>query len=173
MIICSHCSTQNLEGLFFCEECGSPLTGLDIRKTTTNLATQNLSSSPSASNANIPLSGTIVLTAETTVIIHFKDSDNRVTLQTQAETVIGRTDEKRQSYPDLDLTSYGALEHGVSRLHAAIRRSEDKLILVDLDSANGTYLNGKQLPPNQPHILRDGDELRFGKLVSHVYFKQQ
>jgi hypothetical protein len=25
--------------------------------------------------------------------------------------------------------------------------------------------------PDQPRIIRDGDEIRLGKLVAHVYFK--
>ena len=47
----------------------------------------------------------------------------------------------------------------------AIRRGEDTLTLVDLGSVNGTHLNGQRLVPNQPRVLRDGDEIRLGRLV--------
>jgi pSer/pThr/pTyr-binding forkhead associated (FHA) protein len=73
--------------------------------------------------------------------------------------------------PDFDLTPFGALENGVSRMHATIERSEDTLTIMDMGSANGTHLNGQKLVPNQPRILRDGDEIRLGKLVAHIYFK--
>jgi pSer/pThr/pTyr-binding forkhead associated (FHA) protein len=163
-----------MEGVFFCEECGTPLTNRDIHTNNLPLGTQRLANTTTAtsSGVNVRLSGTTTLNTNTMVIIHFQEDNERVVLQQQIEVVIGRTDEKQQTYPDLDLTPHGALEKGVSRLHAAIRRDEDRLMLVDLNSANGTYLNGKQMIPNQPHILRDGDEIRFGKLVSHIYFKQ-
>ena len=35
---------------------------------------------------------------------------------------------------------------------------------------NGTFLNGQRLVPNQPRILRDGDEIRLGHLVLYVRF---
>jgi len=42
---------------------------------------------------------------------------------------------------------------------------------LGVGSSNGTFLNGQRLVPNQPRVLRDGDEVRFGKLVAHIYFK--
>jgi hypothetical protein len=36
--------------------------------------------------------------------------------------------------------------------------------LIDLFSANGTYLNGKRLPPEQPYPLGEYNELRLGTL---------
>jgi pSer/pThr/pTyr-binding forkhead associated (FHA) protein len=85
--------------------------------------------------------------------------------------ILGRADSSSTQVPDLDLTPYGALEKGVSRMHAAIHRSEDTLTLVDMGSVNGTHLNGQRLIPEQPRVLRDGDEIRLGKLVAHIYFK--
>lgn len=42
-------------------------------------------------------------------------------------------------------------------------------MLVDLDSANGTMLNGHQLIPNQKYSLRDGDEVVFSKIQPVKY----
>ncbi|MCS7071755.1 MAG: FHA domain-containing protein, partial [Anaerolinea sp.] len=64
-------------------------------------------------------------------------------------------------------------EKGVSRLHAAICRQDETLTIVDMGSSNGTHLNGQRLIPDQPRVLRDGDEIRLGKLVAHIYFKRQ
>jgi pSer/pThr/pTyr-binding forkhead associated (FHA) protein len=41
---------------------------------------------------------------------------------------------------------------------------------MDLESTNGTYLNGVWMYPNQPRLLRDEDELMLGSLVLHVKF---
>jgi len=40
----------------------------------------------------------------------------------------------------------------------------------DLGSANGSFLNGQRLYPNEKRIVRDSDELRLGRLVMRVRF---
>jgi DNA-binding response OmpR family regulator len=51
-------------------------------------------------------------------------------------------------------------EPRVSRHHAELRRAGDGFLLADLDSTNGTYLNGYLIP--QPLPLRDGDVVEVG-----------
>jgi hypothetical protein len=46
----------------------------------------------------------------------------------------------------------------VSRRHACIRQEGDLHILEDLDSKNGTFLNGQEL--RGTHVLQDGDEIQ-------------
>lgn len=46
----------------------------------------------------------------------------------------------------------------VSRHHAKIIRNDEGYFLVDLNSKNGTFLNGDQLV-GESHILQDGDQL--------------
>jgi DNA-binding response OmpR family regulator len=49
----------------------------------------------------------------------------------------------------------------VSRLHAKIQRDEDaRYVLYDIDSANGTFVNGQRI--REPYLLEDEDELGFG-----------
>ncbi|MFC1960719.1 FHA domain-containing protein [Chloroflexota bacterium] len=115
--------------------------------------------------------GTARFNREASIIIHIRDAAEPIVLQPRQETVFGRLDPSSDIKPDLDLTSYGALEKGISRIHSAVRRGEDTLTLVDLGSVNGTFLNGQRLTPNQPRVLRDGDEIRLGQLVIHIYFK--
>jgi hypothetical protein len=50
----------------------------------------------------------------------------------------------------------------VSRYHAEIRETRDRLEIVDLGSTNGTFVNGVRLTPNQAHPLRAGDEIKIG-----------
>jgi hypothetical protein len=52
----------------------------------------------------------------------------------------------------------------ISRYHFSIVRDEDIVTLTDLDSANGTYIDGIQLVSNQPHVLAGVEEIQIGQL---------
>ena len=52
----------------------------------------------------------------------------------------------------------------ISRMHARIELENDQLVLSDLNSTNGVYLNGLRLRPNERRIIEAGDEIRFGSL---------
>lgn len=54
-------------------------------------------------------------------------------------------------------------DNAVSRKHANIANSEQGPVLTDLGSKNGTYVNGTQLEPNKPYLLKPGDKVQFGK----------
>lgn len=49
----------------------------------------------------------------------------------------------------------------VSRFHAIISYKDGKYFLIDNESANGTFLNGRQLPPKEPFLLSHGDVIKF------------
>ena len=70
----------------------------------------------------------------------------------------------------VDLSAFGAEGMGVSRLHIRIRRKGILLYVADLDSTNGTHLNGRKLIPDGDRVLRDGDELYLGRLCIRVRF---
>lgn len=50
----------------------------------------------------------------------------------------------------------------VSRPHARVSKQDQTWHVVDLGSSNGTRINGKELPANQQHPLRDGDTVELG-----------
>ena len=52
----------------------------------------------------------------------------------------------------------------ISRKHCAILHKDDKILLVDLKSRNGTLVNDKPLSPAKAKILKDGDRIRIGSL---------
>jgi len=81
--------------------------------------------------------------------------------------LIGRKSPGDGIYPDLDLSHYDA--RFVSRLHAQITQSGSEYVLIDLASANGTFVNGVQLPPHAPRVLRSGDRVTIGK--AHLVFR--
>jgi pSer/pThr/pTyr-binding forkhead associated (FHA) protein len=52
--------------------------------------------------------------------------------------------------------------NGISRTHAAIRKSGPEYTFTDLNSANGVYLNGIK---THSAVLREGDMLQLGDAV--------
>ena len=50
----------------------------------------------------------------------------------------------------------------ISRTHARVQKNDaGTWEIVDLDSANHTFLNGQQLAPNQPYTFKIGDTIAF------------
>lgn len=82
----------------------------------------------------------------------------------KSEILIGREDPVSNIFPDIDLTPHGGDEGGVSRRHARIFAQGNQLFIEDLNSTNYTYVNQQKLTPGQPHPLKDGDEIRLGKV---------
>jgi pSer/pThr/pTyr-binding forkhead associated (FHA) protein len=41
-----------------------------------------------------------------------------------------------------------------------------------MNSANGTFVNGQRLHPQEVRVLRHGDELRLGRMVFQTLFHQ-
>jgi len=60
----------------------------------------------------------------------------------------------------------------VSRRHARVRFVNERYLIEDLESLNGTFLNRRRLVPFVPEVLRGGDELRFGSLTFTVVLKR-
>lgn len=53
----------------------------------------------------------------------------------------------------------------LSRLHAELSSADGTWRIVDLDSFNGTYVNGRRLETGEERGLRIGDRLRLGEVV--------
>ncbi len=58
-----------------------------------------------------------------------------------------------------------ASQIGISRYHMKIDRDGDRFTISDLNSTNGTFINGERLAPHLPHTVKRGDELRIGKCI--------
>ena len=52
----------------------------------------------------------------------------------------------------------------ISRLHACIYREDGAFYLEDMNSTNGTFLNGRRLLPKERQLLSDGDMVGFANL---------
>uniref|UniRef100_M4B3B3 FHA domain-containing protein n=1 Tax=Hyaloperonospora arabidopsidis (strain Emoy2) TaxID=559515 RepID=M4B3B3_HYAAE len=60
----------------------------------------------------------------------------------------------------------------VSRRHAVVVHDEhERVCLMDLDSAQGTFVNGQEMTPQKPRPLRDGDSITFGASTTSFVFQ--
>lgn len=50
-----------------------------------------------------------------------------------------------------------------SRFHAVIQKIKDAYFLKDLDSTNGTFINGKKVPKDKYCKLHQDDTIRLGR----------
>jgi hypothetical protein len=78
------------------------------------------------------------------------------------EVRIGRHSVSSGIDPEIDL-SVPPADPGVSRLHAVLLKAPDGTwSVVDPGSANGTAVNGSEIPHGQAVPLRDGDRIHLG-----------
>ena len=57
------------------------------------------------------------------------------------------------------------VDHAISRFHCEVVRKNGQLYLVDLNSSNGTRLNGERLKPGTPELLRKGARIKLAESV--------
>jgi hypothetical protein len=114
--------------------------------------------------------GTARFDAESIMLLQVQGYDTQpIRVDLSHDKTLGRADQEYA--PDINLDNFDAFERGVSRQHAVLRRQRDTVVIVDLNSANSTFLNGQRLVADQPRILRDGDEIRLGQLVLRITFE--
>jgi len=78
--------------------------------------------------------------------------------------ILGRSDSRSPYLPDIDLSTYDALEKGVSRRHAVLINYRNMIHIMDLGSVNGTLLNEERLQPDKPYPVQEGDTVSLGSL---------
>lgn len=129
---------------------------------------------PRLSNSDtfLPVRATGPLNDALPWVIEFRVAGTAATIQAQVheEMLIGRADATRGIYPAVDLGPHGGQTRGVSRQHAMIVVSNNKINIRDLGSLNGTRINGALLAPNEDYRLRHGDEIEVGQIKLQVRF---
>ncbi|MFA9463513.1 MAG: DUF6382 domain-containing protein [Velocimicrobium sp.] len=63
--------------------------------------------------------------------------------------------------PNVD---YEINHESISRFHAKIEREEKLFFLTDMNSTNGTYVNGNRLESNKKLKIENGDEIAFAQM---------
>ncbi len=160
---CPHCGRVNKKQDVFCYACGQVL---EMR---TAHDTKHLSDSGETISSEL-------FGPETVLTLRVRGSVEVYELRPQKidhELVIGRSTAGSAIIPDLDLNSKQAADLGVSRMHLSVRYDAEHqaLMVTDLGSANGSFINGQRLLPREVRVLRHGDELRLGRLVLMVAFR--
>lgn len=90
-------------------------------------------------------------------------------VQFDEQLIIGRAFGSDDKEPNLDLAPYGAEDTGVSRQHARIFADKDRLMVEDLGSGNGTFLNNNRLNPYNSQPLEHEDQLQLGLFKLQVF----
>ena len=162
---CPVCKYKNKLDATQCEFCGQPLKSINGIVTSKRVAadTKDLYEEPlekfkdELEEALIPVSG-----------ISIYQSDGKpIATRTEKEFYLGRNIEDEELI--VDLIPFGAFQLGVSRRHAIIRETEDGYEIIDINSTNGTWLNGQRLVPNKAYPLPSGGKIHLGRAQLIVY----
>lgn len=166
MIICSNCQHKNVAGAMFCAECGAQLDGVETLVTQA-ITDEQIADERSKKGRLEPIS----TPANSWISLHLMDSGKILPLASRNEFTLGRLSEGQPIMPDIDLTPYQAYASGVSRLHAVVKRDSERVLVMDLGSSNGTYVNGRRINPHVEEALNHGDILALGKLKIQVLLR--
>ncbi|MCS7254115.1 MAG: FHA domain-containing protein [Armatimonadota bacterium] len=145
---CPSCGHTNPQDARFCEDCGAALVEVpEVEKP-----------------QGAPAAPAVAPPAVMAKLITDEGNEIQLDFGAKSELLIGRADPVSRVFPDVDLTPHGGYEAGVSRKHCIIRYANGQFTVEDLESTNGTKLNGRFIQPKVPHQLNDGDELVLGAL---------
>ena len=160
MIICPNCQYQEINGAIYCSKCGEQL--LDEQLYTQKI--QTVETLRAIESNSVRIRATPSLPLQSRISLHIIESGQILQLAERTEFTLGRSAEGQPIVPDVDLSSFNAYADGVSRLHAAIKLVNKRIIVVDLGSSNGTYLNGIRLLPYIETPVSHADIIHLGKL---------
>lgn len=95
---------------------------------------------------------------------------SQLAVSTKREIIIGRRPRQEDPPVTVDLESFDGRSAGVSRHHAMIKVFKNALILVDLDSINGTFINERRALPLKHYPLVNDDEITLGKMRLKLHY---
>jgi len=143
--VCERCFARNEAGDTYCKVCGDELP-------------ESLADVDSAVTRRL-----VPAAARAQLIVEVGNGGTAEFWVEKDVALVGRGSPADGVEPDVDL---GAVDPNrlVSRRHAFILRRRGGFVIEDLESVNGTFLNGIQrLQPHAQTLLRDGDQVSFGE----------
>lgn len=161
MIECPSCKHREFVGTLYCSECGTRLVNVTPAPTI-SIPRDQVNLEASATKPSVPEGPD--LSSGALLGLRVVSSGEVLSLIGRDNYTLGRAVEGQPIIPDVDLSPYDAFEQGVSRLHAELRLLDDGVFIVDLDSANGTLLNGRRIEIQKPIATRHGDIIQLGRM---------
>ncbi len=143
-IYCPECGFQNPEAANYCAKCGALLVRDESGETTMTFTPEEAEEEGRHELDEFGIKGPAL-------VVRSGGGRAGETFELSAEkTTIGRS-------PDCDIFLDDVT---VSRRHAVVSRKDGELLIEDLGSLNGTFLNRRRI---ETGALTDGDELQVGK----------
>jgi len=170
MIECPNCKHREFVGTLFCSECGTRLIHV-TPVPTMSISREELTEEARATRPSPPTGPE--LSSGAVIGLRVIPTGEVLSLIGRENFTLGRSSEGQAVVPDIDLNRYDAYDYGISRMHAELRIGDDTIQVVDLDSSNGTIVNGKRLDPLKPEPLRHGDILQLGRLRLQIISRQK
>lgn len=145
-MFCSHCGQPVGDDARFCASCGAPVAEDAASANDTTASIELGALDPSHDPEELPLlePGTGML-----VVVRGPNAGSRFLLDREV-TTIGR-------HPDADIFLDDVT---VSRRHAELHRSDEGVLVRDLGSLNGSYVNGERV---EERVLVTSEELQIGR----------
>lgn len=101
--------------------------------------------------------------------VHFEalkaTSPINICLEINGDIILGVEDSTNEV---INLSCYSDSIVGVSRRHLQVLPTKTDLLITDLNSTNGTRINGRLVQPNHPYNIYNGDVLEIGNLTLAV-----
>jgi len=171
VITCPNCQHNEISGSLFCSRCGAQLPQIEEPVSTNAIQTATIKNTFDGSSIP-PCPPPPADAADCVLALHIVDSGDIIHASGGKDFTLGRSTTGQSIIPDIDLTPYQAYEAGVSRLHATISIKGSQVTIMDLESANGTRINGNPIEPHAEHSLMHGDILTLGKIKIQILIRQ-
>lgn len=153
-----------------CPKCGANLVEAHVSRSTTiqldETEARQLAGEKAIDESLLPERGIAFYT--------YKDPKILLAVHEGKEFILGRRTGKTGSLSEsslVDLGPFNGFELGTSRRHALITRKGLGYEITDLESTNGTWVNGERLVPNSAYELKNGSLLRLGKMLLYVVYR--
>ena len=168
MQICPVCGHENIRETLLCAQCLAVLGTKNLQSSTVDQAIIAEEEAYPARHHDKHIG----LLDANSIALYIGDNLEPLVIDATNTATLGRESPNSVYQPLIDLTRFGAHEHGVSRLHVSIQRIGDQFMVTDLHSSNGTWLNGNRLAPDVPQVLHSGDRLKLSLLRIDVCFEE-
>ena len=169
MIECPSCNHHEFVGTLFCSECGTRLVHASPIPTM-SISPDKINKEAKATKPSPPPGPD--LSTGSLLGIRVVSSGDVISLLGRDNFTLGRSIEGQAVIPDVDLAKYDAFDQGLSRMHAELRIAKDGVFVIDLDSANGTIVNGKRLKGHDASLVHHGDIIQLGRLRLQIISQQ-